>query len=278
MDTAFTEGSTEMGRTRSWIAVAVALSALAGSPVRAQNEERFANRLGWDFNSSRDRDQVKLNGSAHWVTEPWGENLRGRLRLTSDFGQAASAFIRTPFNLSDYEVDFTFDVRRANAAEGLADGFTFVAQTGDDNEIGASGGALGYAGSDLFVLPSGARGGGIPDYSYAVEFNSYPPQGLPGAAETVGIDILGLRTRFNQTPLRFVEQGGIRVKIRVKPEGLTVLVFTGAGFQTILQSPARMNGFFTPPRRLYLGFTAGTGGVRQIVDIFGLSLSSNQRL
>jgi hypothetical protein len=70
----------------------------------------------------------------------------------------------------------------------------------------------------------------------------------------------------------------MRMKIRVKPEGLTVSVFNGAGFQTILQTPARMSGYFTPPRRLYLGFTAGTGGLRQIVDIFSLSVRSNQPL
>jgi hypothetical protein len=279
-----------MRKTRCWIAAAAVLAALAASPVWAQNET-FANNRSWSFGGieplsdavrdlvNRDRNQVKLNGSAQWVTDRLGENMTGRLRLTGGGGQASSAFIKTPFTISDYEVDFTFEVRRLGPGETPGDGFTFVAQAGDDNEIGAGGGALGYARSDFFILPSGARGDGIPGYSYAVEFNSYPPQGLSGAPETIALDILGLRTRFNQTPFRFVDQSSIRTKVRVRPQGLTVSVMTGFNvFTPIYQSPSWMNGFFNPPRRLFLGFTAGTGGARQIVDIFGLGLGSNQRL
>jgi hypothetical protein len=275
-----------MGKAHRWLFGAVALTALAASPVRAQNET-FAYRRAWSFGGlapisnevKRQRDQVRLNGSAQWVTENLGENPVGRLRLTGAGGQASSAFIRIPFTLSDYEVDFTFEVRRVSAGETPGDGFTFVAQAGEENEIGAAGGALGYARSDLFVLPSGARGDGIPGYSYAVEFNSWPSQGLPGAGETVAVDILGLRTRFNQTPFRFVDRLPIRAKIRVRPQGLTVSIMTGSEvFTPIYQTPSWMNGFFNPPRRLFLGFTAGTGGARQIVDIYGLTLSSNQRL
>jgi hypothetical protein len=274
-----------MRKTHLWLAMAVALAALPVSPAQAQGET-FANVRGWSFGGlapisdavKKQRDQVRLNGRAQWVTEPSGENIVGRLRLTGSGGQAASAFIKTPFTLSDYEVEFSFEVRRVSAGEAPGDGFTFVAQAGDDDDIGAGGGALGYARSDLFVLPSGARGDGIPGYSYAVEFNTYGPQGLPGAPETVAVDILGLRTRFNQSPFRIVDQGPILVRIRVKPEGLSVSVFNGAAFQRVYQTPGWMSGFFVPPRQLYLGFTAGTGGARQIVDIYGLSLRSNQRL
>jgi len=270
-----------MGKARCWMAVAVALTTVVVGRVQA--DEVFANNLNWDFGNPRDRDRMKLNGSAQWVNELWGENPHWSLRLTGDFGQSASAFLTTPYNLSDYELGFTFCVRGVRPGEGLADGFTFVAQTGDNNDIGAAGGALGYARSDQFIVPSGDRGGGIPGYSYAVEFNTYGAQGLPGAAETVAVDILGLRTRFNQVPFRVSDSTGVgvttSVKIRVKPEGLTLSVLNGfAGYQTVFQTPARMSGFFTPPRRLYLGFTAATGGLRQKVDILGLSLRSNQRM
>jgi Legume lectin domain len=263
-----------MGKTQCWMAVAVALAALAANPVEAQNHLYLTFRQG--ESSAPDTDKVRMNGSAKYVV---GQGLPfGRIRLSDNSGQAGSFFIRTPFTLSDYELTFTFEVRRVSPGETPADGFTFVAQAGDNDEIGGSGGALGYARSDTLVLPSGARGGGIPGYSYAVEFNSWVSQGLPNAAETIGIDILGLRTRFNQTPLRFVDQGPMTAIIRVKPEGLSVAFATRQGIQTVLQSPGWMSGFFIPPRRLYFGFTAGTGGARQIVDIWELQLSSNQPL
>jgi Bacterial lectin len=268
-----------MGKRWRWIAMAVALAALTASPVWSQSE-RFTNSIVWLFygpNTDSARNQWRLNGAAQWVPNA--------LRLTGGGGQAASAFIKTPFNLSDYELYFRVSVRRVSPGETPADGFTFVAQEGDDNEIGASGGALGYASGGGFVLPTGARGAGIPGYSYAVEFNSYGPEGLAGAPETIALDILGLRTRFNQTPFPFVDVSH-SVLVRVKPAGLTVSWLrpgdrnrnVPSSWETVYQSPPQMNGFFVPPRPLRLGFTAGTGAFRQIVDIDDVRLFSNQRL
>jgi hypothetical protein len=268
-----------MGKMRLWIVVAAALASLAASPVRAQSE-RFANLREWKYDGLGRAGVLKLNGTARYVVE----GGFGRLRLTDGFGQASSFFIRTPFMLSDYEVDITFDVRRVSPGESPADGFMFVAQTAGVDAIGGAGGAIGYAGSsDGLTPPSGGVGGGVPGYSYGVEFNSAVGQGLPGSPETVGIDAWGIRTRFSQTPFSFVDRGPVTVAIRVRPEGLTARVLSAAdsrlqGVGTFLQSPQWATGLFSPPAPLYLGFTAATGGQRQIVDIYGIILLTNQPL
>jgi hypothetical protein len=267
-----------MGKTQRWMTAVIVLAVFTAIPAWAQRDPTLKNERLWYFFNDAFQGEVALKGNAKFVqdkNDPRG--LEWRLRLTSDYGQASTAFMKQSYPLSDYEATFTFEVRRVSPGEAPADGFMFVASS-DFFPIGAPGAGIGYAPVFPIVPPSGQLRGGAGSYSYGVEFNSAVGQGLPGSPETAAIDILGLRTRFSQTPFSFVDRGPVTVAIRVTPFWMRAWVETATGPRTILQSPLWMNGFFQPPDRLWFGFTAGTGGARQIVDIYQLVLRSNEPL
>jgi hypothetical protein len=241
------------------------------APARAQEPTRDLVNL--DFADAAVAERFQLNGSAQWVME----DGRQRLRLTDDFGQGASAFLTTPLDISNYLATFDFQVTRVEEGDDPADGFVWLAQTAGANRIGTGGGGLGFTFGDNNRPPRDEEGGGFPGYSYGIEFNTYAPQGLPDAAETVGLNLFGMRTRLGQTAFPHIDQGVFRAQVRVTPERLTLTVSGGnnnAEPRVLLTSPdflARAN-YFQTPAPLYFGFTGGTGGLQQRTDILNLRI------
>jgi hypothetical protein len=114
-------------------------------------------------------------------------------------------------------------------------------------------------------------------YSYAVDFNSYANQGLPESAEMIALDVLGTRTRLGATPFPHVDQGVLHTDIRVTPNRLVVMVSGGKQKlipTVVFASPPFIVGFFQAPAPLYYGFTAGTGGLQQVVDILNFRIQT----
>jgi hypothetical protein len=250
------------------ITFAAAIVALGlGRPGFTQNLTKDVATL--DFNTTAGQAPMQLNGSAGFVDV----DGKQRLRLTDSTGQVASAFISTPVQISDYLASFDFEVR--SVPGGTADGFTFLAQTAAADAIGGGGGAIGLTQGDV-VTPQGDSGP-FPGYSYAIEFNSYAEQGLPSSTQTVALDLFAIRSKINQTAFRHWKKGVIHAEVRVTPAQLTLTVSGGTDNlppTVILTSPSWLVDFFKAPAPLYLGFTAGTGGSGQIVDILNLKIAA----
>jgi hypothetical protein len=256
-----------------FIAAALMLTAVSAWGQGTQ----FKDVIALDFSKPADQAKITLNGTAYWVdkTATTAPPAAPRLRLTEDGSQAASAFLPAPMGLSDYQVQFDFEVQKVAATDGNpADGFTFTAQSAGADKLGGGGGSLGFIGAGLSTA----------GYSYAVEFNVYPPQGLTDNPETVALD-LGIpgsrigefRVRFNQTGIPIVGTGVLHAVIRVTPDKITGL-FTGgtltADKPVNYSSPSYLGGgLFKPldtsgqPLPLYLGFTGATGGSRALIEI-----------
>lgn len=259
-----------MRNPRLVIAATILGAAAILGQVSAQDPTKDVVTL--DFTNAAVASQVKVNGDAKFVTE----GGKQRLRMTDATSQAASVFFTTPINTSNYLATFDFQVTHVpDDTADPADGFMFLAQTFGPDKIGTAGNALGFARTDAQHPPLDEDMGGFVGYNYGVEFNSWPENGLPNAPQTVGLDILGVRERFNQTAFPHVDLGTFTAQVRVTPDLLTVTVSGGTANlkpTVILTSPKWMVGFFNPPAPLYFGFTAGTGGAQQVVDLFNLNI------
>jgi hypothetical protein len=258
--------------------IIVIAAALMVAAVSAWGQgTQFKDVIALDFAKTDDQTKIMLNGTAQWVdkTATTAPPATPRLRLTEDGNQAGSAFLPAPMGLSDYQVQFDFQVQKVDPSDTqAADGFTFTAQTAGADKLGGGGGSLGFIGAGI------SNAG----YSYAVEFNVYPPQGRPDSPETVALD-LGIpgsrigefRVRFNQTGIPILGNGVLHAVIRVTPDKITG-VFTGgtltADKPVNYSSPSFLGGgLFKPldtsgqPLPLYLGFTGATGGARSLIEI-----------
>jgi len=143
------------------LAIALVASALLGRPAAGQTI------VYPDFSSTAG---LQLNGSAF--------KNGNKLTLTpATFGQGGSAFSTSTVTLnatSSFSTVFSFEILGRGGLGNGADGLTFTVQT-NANNVGGSGGGLGYA--------------GIPN-SVAVEFDTFD-NGEPGQSNHVGIDLNG---------------------------------------------------------------------------------------
>jgi Bacterial lectin len=210
-----------------------------------------------DFDDPAAPDQVQLNGQA----QPVDVNGRQRLRLTDNLGQAGSIWLRRPLRLPSYTAEFDFEVTRTEPNDQPADGFTFTAQEYGPVALGDGGGGLGYD--------------HIPGYSYAVEFNTYEPQGLRGSPETVAVDILGARAKIGQIPFPHIDRGVIHAVVAVRQEAIEVTLSGGNENlppRTLITTPWWIQ--FVTDQPLWIGFTGATGGLRSTIDILNLKITT----
>jgi hypothetical protein len=224
--------------------------------VLAHSYADAAPVVSLDFDDYLVEEEVELNGAAAFVDVEG----RYRLRLTQELGERASVWLRRPFHLPAYTVEFDFEVARTEPGDQPADGFTFAAQTFGPIALGDGGGGLGYT--------------GIPGYSFAVEFNTYSVQGLRDHPETVAIDILGTRPKIGQAPFPHIDHGVLHAKIAVRYEAIEVVISGGRENlppTRILTTPWWIQ--FDTDQPMWLGFTGGTGGLRSIIDILNLTIT-----
>ncbi len=237
---------------RGWLPAA----ALSMAIVAAGRGQAATPAVQLDFNSALAGEQLELNGQAALV------DLEGRqrLRLTEDFGEGGAAWLKRPVKLASYVAEFNFEVTRTDPADQPADGFTFTAQQYGPVALGDGGGGLGYL--------------RIPGYNYAVEFNSYAPQGLPDQPETVAVDILGARVKLGQIAFPHVDQGVFHALIAVRRAAIDVTVSGGKANlppKRLLTTPWWIQ--FVTDQPMWIGFTGATGGLRSVIDIFNLKIT-----
>jgi len=265
-------------------------AALMLAAASAWGQTTFKDVVNLDF-ATVDQNQpgVTVNGFAYFVTPSNAGGIapptvKQALRLTDAGNETSSFFLPTPMGLSDYQVQFDFQVQPPTAGatgNAIADGFAFVAQSHSDSAIGGGGGSIGYIGAGISQW----------DYNYAVDFNTYPPNGIPtvnnrpAVPEIVSLD-LGFplasgssRTKLFPTALPLVGQGVIHAAIRVTPDKITA-TFTGGKIpadKPIVWS-AGLTGVFKPlgsdgkPLPLYFGISAATGGSSMVLDIYNFRL------
>jgi len=232
--------------------------------------------LSLDFSKAPDQALMQLNGDV-----PVFEN--GRLTLTNDGSQGVSAFIKTPIPaVNDYLATFGMEIAEfpddANGAGNPpADGVIFLAQTGSPTALGGGGGGVGY------VQTSGQRGPqGKPDaadffgFNYGVDFNTWGDNGLPGQAQTIGLDIGQNRSMIGQTAYTVVGKGLITYSVRVAPGVFTV---TANGGKDNLKDKVLLSlnpgTLLTANAPMFFGWTAGTGGAREIATVTGLTIQTD---
>src|SRR5262245_5498694 len=109
-----------MKRSLYSVAATTLIALILAGPGWAQAPTKDVVNL--NFADAAVADQIQLNGSAQWVTQ----DGKQRLRLTDDFSQGASAFLKTPLNISNYLATFDFEVKRVAEGEDPADGFVFL--------------------------------------------------------------------------------------------------------------------------------------------------------
>lgn len=239
----------------TWISAAGFLAALAVSRCSAA----VLPALQLDFNNPDAANQVLLNGDAGMVFVD-GQH---RLRMTDDLNQRASVWLQRPYRLPAYTIEFDFEVRRTDPRDQPADGFTFAAQQYGPVALGDAGNGLGYT--------------RIPGYSYAVEFNTNAPQGLPDRPETIGLDIIGVRVKIGQVAFPHIDRGVFHALVTVRREGLDVMVSGGRDQlppTRVFTSPWWIQ--FDNSQPMWLGFTAGTGGQRSTIDLLKLKVTPLQ--
>jgi hypothetical protein len=176
-----------------------------------------------------------------------------KLRLTPAIGnQGGSAFSTSTVALASnasFSTVFSFEILNRGGLGGGADGLTFTVQT-NANNVGGSGGGLGYAGINNSV---------------AVEFDTFD-NGEVGGSNHVGIDLNGNTNSAYTTGLltpdfdngstwwAWVDYNGATQQLDVRWSQtasrplLAQLSASGLNLATILGNP-----------NVYVGFTAATG-------------------
>jgi hypothetical protein len=259
-----------MHRGRFIFAAALAL-------LTVQARAAVVDVLVLDFSKTADQGKMTLNSNADQVRF---EN--GRLLLTDDGSQAASAFITTPIPaISDYLATFQMEVAEhpddaGGAGNPPADGCIFLVQSGGPDKLGSGGGGCGY------TQANGQRGeqhrtdaADYFGYNYGIDFNTWGDNGLPDAAQTIGLDLRQNRTQLGERPFVHVGKGLITYAVRVTPDQVVVTASGGTdnlANQEILN--VRLGGYFNAPNPLFFGWTAGTGGARQITTVANLRIQT----
>jgi hypothetical protein len=232
--------------------------------------------LTLDFSKAEDQAKMTLNGDV-----PRFEN--NRLLLTDDGSQGVSAFTTTPIPaVSDYLATFQMEVAEhpddANGAGNPpADGVIFLVQSGGPDKLGGAGGGAGYTRAN--GQRSQQHDPEAADYfgfNYGVDFNTWGDNGLVGAAQTVGLDIAGERIQIGEQPYTFVGKGLITYAVRVTPGQVTVTANGGTDnlANKVIYTSPNLGTYFTATAPLFFGWTAGTGGAREIATVTGLTIQT----
>jgi hypothetical protein len=269
-------GEEKMRKAVFTLAAAVLVAAGLAGPSRAANPPAPQTLINLDFSKAADQGMVMLDGSGSAAF------TNGRLELVDGGGsETGVAFIKTPFQVSDYLASFDFEAKPNPGDENPADVLVFIAQTAGLGYYGGGGGAGGYARTDTSALPdpSNPAGGGFPGYSYAVEFNSWADQGLPedaGGRYTVALDLNGVRSKIGITPFNPTDKGVLHADVRVTPAQLTMTLSKQGSTTPIFTftSPSWLVNFFNAPKPLYFGFTGSTGGAYEIADVLNFKLQT----
>lgn len=257
-----------MHRGRFILATALAL-------MTVQARAAVVDVLNLDFSKAEDQAKMTLNGDV-----PLFEN--GRLTLTNDGSQGTSAFVTAPIPaISDYLATFQMEVAEhpddaGGAGNPPADGCIFLVQSGSPTALGGGGGGCGY------TQTNGQRGeqhrkdaADYFGYNYGVDFNTWGDNGLPDAAQTIGLDLRQNRTQLGEQPFVHVGKGLITYAVRVTPD--QVIVTATGGTDNLANKEilnVRLGGYFNAPNPLFFGWTAGTGGARQITTVANLKIQT----
>jgi hypothetical protein len=216
--------------------------------------------------------EIVVNGSAAIIAGPEDEkgNLRTRyrIRLTPDeFFLAGSAWLGNKPQLDrGFITGFRYRMMGEFGTDG-ADGFTFTIQNSSLAALGGFGIDLGYD--------------GIPK-SLAIEFDTWhnPEKGDPndnhisvhtrGAApnsvdESASLGIAADIADLNDGKEHHVIITHFRGRLTICLDDVTVLSIPNVDLSDILDEHGRA----------YIGFTGGTGGLKQIHDIYAWAFRSN---
>jgi fibronectin type 3 domain-containing protein len=187
------------------------------------------------------------------------------LQLTpSKTGQAGSAFVSSPMDVTKFATTFTFKV----PAGSTSDGIMFVIQGAGPTALGRSGGLLGFS-----------DGAGNIKQSVGIKFDLFSNVGegpnstglyLNGAVpENVGsIDLTGSGVDFHSGDPFLVNMTYDGTTLSVK---ITDTVTGNLAFQSYTASiPAIVGG-----NTAYVGFTAATGTVAALLDIVNWTFAPN---
>jgi glucose/arabinose dehydrogenase len=220
-----------------------------------------------DFTNFSSAAGLQLNGDAAQV----GDVLR--LTPNTNF-QVGSAFFTTPVAIdADTSFQSQFQFQLSGGSRG-ADGFTFVLQNSaaGANAIGEAGGSLGY---DMLELGTGNR----IDQSLAIEFDTYRGD---WDSNRNHISILrdgdvtnALATADNGLP--DLNGGGLLnawVDYDGSTDQLDIFIASGEVKPTTAVLSHQIDLAAVVGNQAYLGFTAGTGGLRNAQDITRWSFSS----
>src|SRR5262245_44453390 len=102
-----------MQRGRTLFIAAVLMTAAVGA--RGQGQQ-FKDVIALDFSKAADQAKIMINGNAQWVdrSATTAPPTAPRLRLTDDGSETSSAFLPAPMGLSDYQVQFDFQVQKVD--------------------------------------------------------------------------------------------------------------------------------------------------------------------
>lgn len=254
------------------LTVSLAATVLIAAGLAGRAAAQVKTVVDLDFSKADAQGMIQLSGSAVFAD--------GRLRLIDGNGsESASAFLKTPIQVSDYLATFDFEVKsNPDNSNPPADGFTFLAQTAGADRIGGGGGGIGLTRTDNNGLPdaSNPQGGGFPGYSYGIEFNSWNGQGIPGMPETIALDLNGQRSKIGITPFKHVDAGMLHAETRVTPAQLVMTITKKGDTKPVMTftSPTWLVNFFNPPKPLFFGFTGATGGAVETVDIVNFKIQT----
>lgn len=218
-------------------------------------QQRYGGVLaGFDYNNFSNFAGIITNGSA--------SQSGTRLRLTPNVNtQAGSAFYDTAFTIdgsTSFSTEFQFQLTGSDGTAG-ADGFAFVIHNDSrgTGAIGGTGGAVGYSGISN---------------SIAVEFDTYDN----GSGDPNNNHISVLRNGnvtsalVNAiTPIDLNSGSSINawVDYNGSTNQLDIYLATGTSKPTTATLSTTVDLANTVGNQAYFGFTAGTGGLRNIQDI-----------
>ncbi len=196
------------------------------------------------------------------------------LRLTNDFGQASSAWYGTKQPVAGaFSTSFTFQITPVTPFEGLADGFAFVIQNAaaGTSALGLGGGSQGYSSdtNDPTDFP------GIPN-SLAIEFDTYQNSeiGDPPSPH-IGIQSNGTAPNTANHNLSANRGGPVVYNFADGLPHVATVTYDGSGsLQVFVDGNFVVSAAVNLSTLLnldggtaYVGFTAGTGAVREFADI-----------
>lgn len=252
-----TDSERIIGAHSNILTIAEVLSSDAGS-----YQLMVTNSAGWNASDvatvSVTTGIPSFNGGTNWTTSG-GASISGNLlQLTTDYGQAMSAFLNDPLYIGAFRASFTYQ----DVGGGGADGTVFALHNAP-----AGPAALGWAGGEL---------GYRPDVSPSVGLILNIYGGAPGGAG-FSIGINGeLNTPYQSTaPVNLA--GGNPIAVALNYDGTTVsmtlkdTVTTGTfSASAPLDIPGTVGA-----NTAYVGFTAGSGGLlanQRVTDFVFTSL------